>query len=181
MDRYNSVTCSDNTGYIFNTHVECGGNICNKCRVKTSRMKSKRLSGGLSDIGFGDLPEKLPRYITKRDLSKAARIKNFLKEKQATKIQLLEVICFTDFTNLPGVLEIIILNLPVKDILSLASTCHSLNNFMTRQIWQKLILKDFNVTTIPHESICQNVHAALNKHNKEHQIYKINLTVKLLI
>ena len=77
-------------------------------------------------------------------------------------------------------METIILNLPVQDILSLTSTCHSLHNFMTKQIWQKLISRDFNITATPPESICQNVYAALYKQNKEHQTDKNKLDIEIV-
>ena len=76
---------------LFNTQVNCGGNICNKCHVKVSKLKSKRKSGELLDTESLSPPKKVPKYTNKKNSVKSVRIQNFphfiKKAMTATKLE----------------------------------------------------------------------------------------------
>ena len=94
---------------LFNTQVNCGGSICNKCGVKVSKLKSKSKSGELLDTESLSPPKKVPKYTNKKNSVKSVCIQSFLhfikKAMTATK---LEINCLTDFLALPEVVENII-------------------------------------------------------------------------
>ena len=87
---------------LFNTQVNCGGNICDKCHVKVSKLKSKRKSGELLDNESLSPLKKVPKYTNKKNSVKSVRIQNFqhfiTKAMTATK---LKINCLTDFLALP--------------------------------------------------------------------------------
>ena len=170
---------------LFNTQVNCGRNICNKCRVKVSKLKSKRKSGELLDTESLSPPKKVPKYTNKKILVKSVRIQNFPHfNKKAMTATKLEINCLTDFLALPEGVENIILQLNISDILNLTSTCHSFHKIMTTSVWQKLMERDFDQAStinIPAESMCSSVYAALQKQKQKTQNNKTNLREKSLI